>query len=293
MFFEFARGVNLMISELLPRYCEEYKKDIVYTVIRSIIVEGHEVAWMEYTGHIAYDIMGQGREGQSFVGRALYCECDFIEGVGWRIKGGQRYSLDGGEKCLYRKAAVYLRHLELRREYLSRFQDEESWGDSFVLRQHINEIILDLVEKAKVGEFIEDGSGAAFWDGYFYLQTVADITDQFIGHIWEKVHQLVEEKKIGLEGAVIQPYREPPPPEWVEFSRIEDKGWVGIASLPGHRKMAREWRLEVLKPDGIPAYRHIPGLVLTHDPEFGPDVEDVARVEQKLRQLIKSAKKRK
>lgn len=34
----------------------------------------------------------------------------------------------------------------------------------------IREIILDMIEKAKAVEWIEDGNGAVSWGGYFYLR---------------------------------------------------------------------------------------------------------------------------
>lgn len=280
-----------MIQDLLPAYHEAHGMNPLYRPIRSIVIDGHEVCWMEFFGKVAYDITGRGREGEPYTGRMLYCECNFTEGVGWKKDGDKVYSLLGPEKCLCRKAALYLRHLELRQEYLKRFNGTE--GDYFTLRQHVPEIMLDLIEKVKAGEFIEDGGGAGFWGGYFYLQTVAKITDQFLGNLWEDVRRLVEEKKIGLEGAVITPYREPPPDLWAEALRIEVSGWVGIASVPGHRHMARECKLEVQKPDGTAAYEHIEGLPLLHEIVFGIDEEDLFRMEEKLVELIDKAHKTK
>lgn len=279
-----------MIKDLLPAYYAAYGTDPSYTVIRSIVISGHEAAWMELKGTVQFDITGRGREGEPYVAHGFYCECDFAEGVGWKKDGDSVVTLMGPEKCLCRKAAMHLRHLELRQEYLERYKEEG--GDYFALRRHVPDIIIDLIEKVKAGEFVEDGSGAEFWGGYFYLQTVARITDQFLGHLWEDVHRLCTEKKISLDGAVITPYREPPPPLWVEALRIEDAGWVGIASVPGHRWMALEARLEVLKPDDTPAYEHIPGLSLMHAPEFGIDAEDLYRIEEKLVKLIEQASKK-
>ena len=269
-----------MIETLLSRYYEVHGTNLTYTALRTITVDNHEVAWMEF--------VGRRQDGTSYNGRALYCECDFTEGVGWKVEDGKNYRLLDPEKCLYRKAALRLRHLELRQEYQKRFKISE--GDSFALHEKVEEIILDLIEKVKAGEFVEDGTGASFWGGYFYLQTVEAITDQFLGHLWEDVHRLVLKKKIGLEGAVIQPYRKPPPPLWEEFLRIEDHGLVGIAYLPGHRQMARAWKLKVLKPNGKLAYDFIPGLALLHDPVVGPDVEDVARAKKELLRLIRESR---
>lgn len=278
-----------MIADLLPRYYEARGEDPTYKVIRSIIVDDHEVAWVEYNGTVQYDVTRQGREGESYSGRQVMCECDFAENVGWEIAedGNSVGLLDAHRHCLPRQAALHLRHLELQHEYIEKFRKNDPWVDgSLGLGKYVPEIILDLIEKVKAGEFVEEGSGASFHGGYFYLQTLAAISGQYIGHLWDDVYQLMSEKKIGLNGAVIQPYSEPPPPQWVEVVKIEKDGWTGTAALPGHQEMALEWKFEVLNPDGKSPYEMIPGLRLMHDPIFGPDVEDVARAKERLKELI-------
>lgn len=288
-----------MIVEHLPRYLELHP-GITYTTVRSIMIDGHEVAWMRLDGIVKVDLSGEGKEGQPWHTHSLYCECDFAEGVGWKIDTSDNPRFDGRptgiyggkERCLYRRAACHLRHLELQREYVERY-DPAAWNNpTYVLLPHFSEIVFDLIERVKADEFIgEDGNGASFWAGYFYLGTLAEILGQFVGHLWPKVYAMVAAKEIGLDGAVIQEYTEPPPPEWVEYSRLEVDGWLGIASLPGNRQMAREWKLEILKPDGTPAYAFVPGEGLDHDPVFGPDVDDIANVERRLNELITQARK--
>jgi hypothetical protein len=163
----------------------------------------------------------------------------------------------------------------------------DQWGGDTVPHENVPDVILDLIERRKRDEWLgESSGGATFWGGYFYLQTVAEITNHFVGHLWEDVYKLMADKKIGLEGAVIQPYREPLPPEWVEHIRLEEDGWIVTASLPGSRDMAREWKFEVLLPDGKPAYAFLPGLALFHEYLFGPDVEDVERAQAHARKLM-------
>jgi hypothetical protein len=280
------------ITSLLPRYYEVHKTDLQYEPVRTINIDGHEVAWMHYTGTIVYDITSSGREGESFEGHELKCECDFTEGVGWKVEernGNQQVlGLDAGRKCLNKEAAKYLRQLELRREYEEQFSNE--WG---TLTSRLPEIFSDLARKVEAGEFIgESTGGARFYGGWFYLQTVAAITDIPIGMMWDTAYELVAEKKIGLDGAVVLPYREPPPPQWVENFREEhEDGWITVASLPGHRSMPQAWKLEVLKPDGAPAYSFVPPLALVHESMFGPDVEDVQRAKERLTELLALAKK--
>ena len=274
-----------MIADLLPGYYERYEPNVRYSVLRSIVIDGHEVAWMSYIGTVQYDITGNGHEGEPFSGRTMMCECDFTKDVGWSVgDNGLRYTLDGPRACLIRRAALYLRHLELRAEYTERFVKSDP--NSFLgLKGCMREITLDLIEKGQAGEWLEDGDGARMYGGHFYLQTLATITDEFMGHLWEDMYPLMEDKLIELDGTIVKAYTKPPLPEWEEYLRIEEDGWVGIASLPGHRRMAQEWKLDLIKPDGMQVL-YVPGLRLLHDPVFGPDVEDMERVTGELRKII-------
>ena len=267
-----------MIKDLLPAYYVAHGSDPQYSSLRSIVIDSHEVAWMEFKGKT--------EDGKPYDGCSLYCECNFKEGVGWQKEDDKVCSLDGPRNCLFRKTAVHLRRLELQQEYLKRFG-----GDTFFLIQHIPEIVADLIQKAKAGEFLEDGNGAAFWGGYFYLQTLAEIVDLPMSEIWKEAGRLVKNKKINLEGAVVQDYQDPPLSEWDEVLEGEFDDWVGIASLPRHRTMPREWKLEVKNPAG--KLVRTKKLSLIHDPVFGPDVSDVARAKAKLLELIRSAKRNK
>jgi hypothetical protein len=175
------------------------------------------------------------------------------------------------------------RLLELQLEYTERFGVEKE-----KLLDHFEEIVFDLIEKVKAGERLEDGNGAAFWGGYFYLQTVAAVLGQAIPA--GLVRKMVADKKIDLDGMVVQPYLEAPSPSWQESFRLEDDGWIGIASLPMHRKMHQAWELIVLDTGGAEVDKDY--LALSHSPDFGPDVEDVVDAEEKLLSLISSAKTR-
>jgi hypothetical protein len=282
-----------MIEDLLPEYYDRFEQNLRYDVLRSIIIDGHEVAWMSYVGTVLVDITGEGKEGELFTGRVMSCECDFTEGIGWNIgEDGQRYTVHGKDAeatCLIRRAALHLRHLELRREYEERFVKGQP--NSFSgLRGCIREITLDLIEKGQAGEWLEGSSGASFYGGYFYLQTLAAITGEYMGHLWEDMYPLLEEKLIEIDGAVVKSYTQPPPPKWEEFVRLEVDEWVGIALLPGHRRMAQEWRFKVLDPAGKEACR-APGKRLFHDPVFGPDAEDVDRAKNELGSLIEMCRR--
>lgn len=267
-----------MIKDLLPRYYEAHKNSVVYGVglIQSSIINGHEVAWMEYRGITI--------NGQPFVGRAIHCECDFTEGVGWEVN--PKYgvvSIHRSKGCRPRRKFIYRRRAELNKEFSARFGEP--------LCEHLPEMIFALIEKVKAGEFLEDGNGAEFWGGYFYIHTVSDIVEisasQSIGpEIWRIVDRMVAEKKIGLEGAVITDYRKPPPARWDESFRVEKNGWVGIARFPAHRHMKKSWKFKILKPDGKTFKHSIPELLVVHPIDFGPDIEDINRAKEELNKFL-------
>lgn len=205
---EQAAGVERSFAELLPRYYEAYGTNPTYEVEQSMPVDGHDVAWMRYQGEVVYDMTGKGQEGTAYTGCALYCACKFTEGVGWRIDetNGTPVGLIGGDECAKKEQAVHLRHLELRREYqekglLARPSENNP--------EALQAIMLDLIAKREAGEFLEGSSGAEFWGGHYYLQTVGEITGLAMKHIWPAVDQLRAEKRIRLEGMVVQTYREP------------------------------------------------------------------------------------
>ncbi len=89
---------------------------------------------------------------------------------------------------------------------------------------------------------------------------------------------------------VIQSYYEPPAPSWEEYGRFEFEGWTGVASLPTHRKMSQEWKITLLDENGEEVEIEVPAEQLTHNPIFGPDVDDVAQTEQLVKELITIAK---
>lgn len=277
------------ISELLPRYYETHD-GVRYEIIRSIPVDGHEVAWMEYTINVETPTSKDETVLREVSGRELKCACDFAEGVGWgvyedgRVYG--RYQSNGS--CLPKEAAMQLRQLELRREYLEKFpHDSFPMGDEYDLWDKVPEIIFDLIEKGKQGEWLSEGSsGAHDWGGYFYLQTVQEITGIPYDQLWDHVYKMQAEKQIQLEGMVVQEYSEPPAPQWVEYARLEYEGYTGIAKLPAHSRMPQHWEIVILAQNGRTIAEGIEGPVLTHSPDFGVDVDDAATVEAAIKSVI-------
>lgn len=280
-------GDRQLITDLLPRYYEAYGEDTRYEIVRSFMVNGHEVAWMQFTGTVQYDITGQGREGEPYTGHDLHCACYFTENVGWFIDDeGRPSGLIGKDRCGAMEEVIKLRHLELQEEYKQREMLNAPGKD---IHDEVEAIMFDLIEKVQAGEFLEGHGGAQFWGGYYYLQTVASITGLPMRDMWPLACKLIDEKKIGLEGAVIQPYIEPSPPSWEAHMSYELDGWVATAALPTHSKMPQEWKFEVTKPGGEKLEIEIPNEPLSYEPIFGPDVDDVRRAQERLVQIVAEA----
>ncbi|MDQ5982049.1 MAG: hypothetical protein QG549_46 [Patescibacteria group bacterium] len=277
------------IGELLPRYHETHD-GVRYEIIRSITVDGHEVAWMEYRGAVQTASENGAVSIHEYSGRALKCACDFTEGVGWKCddKWGVVGMMRSSGDCIPTEAAKYMRLLELRREYLERFpNDTIPMGDEYDLWDKVPEIILDLIEKGKQGEWLSEGSsGAHDWGGYFYLQTVQEITGIPYDQLWDHVYKMQAEKQIQLEGMVVQEYSEPPEPKWEEYARLEYGGYTGIAKLPAHSRMPQHWEIVILAQNGRTIAEGIEGPALTHSPDFGVDVDDAATVEAAIKSVI-------
>lgn len=220
-------------------------------------------------------------------GRELRCACHFTEGVGWGVdeQGRVHWLHESKGSCLPKEAAIQLRRLELRKEYLDKFPcDSMPISDGYDLWGKLSEVILDLIEKGKQGEWLSEGSsGAHDWGGYFYLQTVQEITGIPYDQLWEHVYRMQANKQIQLEGMVVQEYYELPEALWEEYARIEYEGYVGIAKLPSHSKMPQHWEIVILSQNGRLIAEGIEGPPLMYSPDFGVDVEDVANVETAIK----------
>lgn len=277
-----------MIADVLPRYYEAHGDDLTYEVVRSIVIEGHEVAWMEYKGEVVHDITGQGNEGREFRGRELKCVCEFTEGVGWRQEeDGKTLNLYDAKDCQQKEEAGQMRIHELQSEYEKRgFFDPDN-----AMYEAIQAIALDLIERSKAGEWLEGNSGASFWGGHYYLQTLAEIAQVSMRDIWQYADRMCSDKKIDLEGAVVQEYFDPPEPAWSEPALVyELDGWKVSAALPNHSKMPQEWKFEVTQPNGEKLEIEIPGEPLMYQPTFGPDAGDVAQAEGRILKIMEQVR---
>ncbi len=234
---DYSETINLNdpITELLPRYYEVHGTNPTYEIEESMLLDGHEVAWMRYTGEITYDIMQQGREGNAYEGHSLHCACHFMEGVGWEENERGPIGLSGGDGCEKKAAVVALQQLRLHDEYKASgiLDDLDTEG--------VKHVLLDLIEKHKAGVFFEAHNGAEFWGGHYYLQTAATIMGIPFREVWPGLRQLCAEKRVDLEGMVVQEYRQPAQPQNYETDDLPqpaihhekpDKVWA-LVPQPG------------------------------------------------------------
>lgn len=255
-----------MIATMLPAYYERHGTGITYKTLESIVIDGHEVAWAEYT----WPVRDEGVLS-TLVHRDTICDCNFAE-------GGKP------DRCLFRAAALHLRHLQLRREY----EAQGLLGDTSPVttyNERMRLVILDLMARAEAGGWLEESNGARFYGGLFYAQTFAAVADITLGSVWQHLDRLVLDERIVLDGAVVKPFTPTPEPAWVLHDTTTIKGWRGELKIPAHDRMPNEWRFEVYRPDGTLAVTE-PGPRFEHQHLFGVDVSDVNRARSAMHDLL-------
>lgn len=288
-----------MIIDLLPRYYAEYESNLRYTTIRSVIVDGHEVAWMEYAGHVEVE----GREDETFVGRTLHCECEFTHNVGWYLKDGHRFTTDAKRTCKYKRVAMILRQRELEEELVdhggyARLRDRCLTDRAGVVAD-AKVLLLALADKGRAGEWVgEDGNGASFYGGFYYLQTAAEIMDEMpMDVMWDAANELVAEGRIYIEGAIICDPREIVPPGEDGLGQhmpvgdvagvVEDgfriKAWQPRYSYSPREFVVRAWPVGDGEEGAPIAERRVE---MSYDNRWGIDVADMGELEAATDELL-------
>jgi hypothetical protein len=271
------------IERLLPRYIEANDNDTTYEVIELYTIDGHEVAWIESTGSMKFDLSGQKREEAAYKLRGLHCACHFTEAVGWRIDQQRNQIVElSYTRCNAEQIVVDQKIEQLHKGYIA--SGAIGLPEAITITQ-IKFVMKDLVTRITAGEFLESSNGAAFWGGYYYLQTLAAATGVTMQQLWPFVHTLISEKQLSLEGMVAQPYREPPEPRWELYTTERIGDWIGTVLLPVYRSMAQQWKFEITGPTGNTYDVSEPPLPIYHSPDFGVDVED----DSNARNFLKSA----
>lgn len=228
------------IAALLPRYYEVLGDNPSFVIERSFTVDRHEVAWLQYTGTTEVDILGLGREGQPYDGHELQCACYFTEDIGWRTDDtyGAVYIHDGTQ-CDKKETVVHLLQDELRQTYIDSGRLTPDVEPSIPV---IKEILLDLIKKHQAEVFIEDSTGAEFWGGHYYLQSAGQIIGVPMKQIWQAADELVAEKHIQIDGAVVKSYKLPHKAPMYESPDVSPDAHVH------HEKPNKIWAL-VPRPD--------------------------------------------
>jgi hypothetical protein len=97
-----------VIADHLAAYYEAFGSNPTHRVIKSVVVNGHEIALVENQGAVIWDASGLGREGQPYLTTSLACECEFRRGIGWWQSGDDepvRCYGDFDRTCEPRRAA--------------------------------------------------------------------------------------------------------------------------------------------------------------------------------------------
>jgi len=250
-------------AQLIDNYAEKYSTFDRHELLRTIADEDHhETYQVGYEGKDIYD--------KPIDGWFIACECDLTEGVGWEIKKrngkDQRYNLMKDD-CEKKIAAGKVRTAE----FVDDYKDKPN-----------REIILDLLAKTVEGNIWigETHNGARFWGGGYYLQTAADIAEVDYQDMRQAAHELVDEEKIFLEGAVVCYPRNPSQRE-VWKTRLDDKYDVKVVEYNTGSKTLAE--LEIYEGD---AEIHTEATTLSYGAVFGPDVDDVARWQERAIEVV-------
>ena len=237
-----------------------------YTILESVVIDGHEVAWAETTWAVRDD-----HTPSALVRRTTICACNFAD--------------DGTpDRCLYRQAALHLRHLRLRREY----EAQGLLGDSTsatTYNQRMRHIILDLVARAEAGEWLESSDAAQSYGGLFYIQTFSAVTDVTMGSAWPYFERLMGDECIVLDGAVVKPFTPTPKPAWELYDTTTINGWRGVLKSPAHDRMPSEWRFEIYRPDGTLAVAK-PGPKFERKRLYDVDASDVIHARSAMHDLL-------
>jgi len=272
-----------MIEQLIPAYVEATKSNHSYEILRSFEFDGHEVAWVDTTYYLNSDTdMEQPQHDYR-----VMCDCDFTEGIGWNLgENGSIYTVFGknADACSYRPLALQQRRQELR-EHLEKVvgkNDNPSERESVLF---IVKALEELVVIAKDHQMIEVGTGAHFWGGYFYLQSIQEILDVEWKHVHMAMAVLYRMKKLNQNGMVVVPYTEPPAPKWGLMDSSEVDGYRLLRSLPTHERMPHVWKLAIHRKSDDAVLAEV-DLEIDYPLEFGVDQDDLIRSENKLKEML-------
>lgn len=235
--------------------------DATVTVVDHITVDDgsgpHTTAWIEVTrAH---------PDGDRYVYRTLNCAHDLVfvpddrfpdaDGnptVSGRTKWGGRYTCPG------RQAAVALRQAQVRAGYQADpalyVPHVPGWSRAGTAAAGeadrdgvITEIVVDLLERERDGEWVGQLHASRMWGSSLYTQTIAGILDVDWDDLRRIVGLAVDAGTVAIDGQVVSlPGRVSPRPtrRWAVYE--EEPTCLSLeVLLPASRDEPRVWRVEV------------------------------------------------
>ncbi len=159
-----------------------------HTTLHEWNIPGHTVAWMLYEGTDIY--------GKRFIGRDLYCECDFL------FREEEYIDLEGNTKKRPVKTQDSFNcpekekvRAEVKKE--SRNYYRNVW-ENLELKETVMHIF-DLVDTD--GKWLGQRT-----PGLIYVQEVAELLEREPAEIWRVCDRLFAEERLDLNGAILRPY---------------------------------------------------------------------------------------
>lgn len=273
-----------MIVDLLSEFYGHAIPSVRYELLRSFMVEGHEVAWMKYI------YTGGENPARNHWAYALKCECDFTEGVGWMIDDKDQRVTIGKPLCPMIRRVRSMRADELRVEYQIKHLGLHGTSD---LHEHVGDIALDLLARSQAGEFIH--ADLLFnWAGVA-ATLVSSITDVDVQEVFDVMEATRKENTgvVAVDLVGMTYAAAPVPAGWFVHREVDEGGWTVRALLPDDESNnLHAWRFQLIDPDRkLVQAPTDPYILLEHPIDFGVDEEDEERADRHIEMLLRLAQK--
>lgn len=266
-----AKARNITITQgLLDAEAAEDFRSIGYTerLLKRRITKGKDVALVAVSNNAM-------REAGIPDAPFLKCACDF------------HYEVTESGSHLH-----YIDTFRCRRKELWMAERRCTVGDEYRKRGETDPetIFLDLFRRVHAGEWVGQQHGSII-----YLQEAAEIAGVGKGAFagWGIGRKLIAAKKIGLDGAIMIPYREPEPeiadhlrrplsawgsdasddPALVWVAKLDDRFLCEVQRLRNTSRRGVLCIFDHAESDRLLGWREVG---LSYGAEFGPDVGDVA-----------------
>lgn len=268
-----------MIVDLLPAFYGHKIPSVRYELLQSFMIEEHEVAWMRsvWTGRKNPDSHHWAFE--------LKCECNFTEGVAWTADPSGERTYTSPPICPLAMRVREDRLIELRRSYQIKYI---GLSGSAELHDHVRDIALDLLEQQEMGMFVH--GDMPFGEAHVRAMHVGAITGVDTAEVFEEMDALKREGLVELNSLGISRREVPAPEGWSVHKEQRAGGWTARALLPDDEGRIHAWRFQLVSPERtlvqIPIGEYI---LLEHPIDFGVDMEDEERADERLNRLLSLA----